>query len=193
MLAFLFFSSLTIERNFIYKDKLTLWKDSALKSVRKVRPNFNYSKALETSKRMDEALAQYRKTLALGPSFFTAHSHHGLGNIYMNKRLYQRAVDEYKEAIRENPDDVNSCNQMGLAYEELGKFEEAEAAYRQAMSLDPSRTEAKNNLAVLYIKKGLYDEAYKEFMEIFRIDPFRHNVAYKLKALEPYISKGHEN
>ena len=48
---------------------------------------------------------------------------------------YERAIQDYDEAIRLNPQYVYAYNNRGLTYQSLGKVEEAERDFQKAKEL----------------------------------------------------------
>lgn len=59
------------------------------------------------------------------------------GNKYRNKGEYDRAIDDYGEAIRLNPQFVAAFNYLGIAYASKGQHDRAIADYDEAIRLDP--------------------------------------------------------
>ena len=58
------------------------------------------------------------------------------GNAYFDQRDYPRAIADYSEAIRLNPQYANAYSNRGLAYEELG--DHARAAADRAIAERPA-------------------------------------------------------
>src|SRR5580692_8459204 len=56
---------------------------------------------------------------------------------------------EYREAIRCNPDDANAHFNLGLLLAKRGALEEAEEQYRQAIRCNPDDANAYFNLGLL--------------------------------------------
>jgi len=65
----------------------------------------------------------------------------------------------------------NIHNNIGLAYDRLGRFEAALEELNAALLLDPDYAEVHNNLAVTYHKMGMTDKAEKELREAIRLNP----------------------
>ena len=49
---------------------------------------------------------------------------------------YQRAIEDYDQAIRLDPNNALAYNNRGVAYRSLGKYAEADADKAKACSLD---------------------------------------------------------
>jgi tetratricopeptide (TPR) repeat protein len=65
----------------------------------------------------------------------------------------------------------NIHNNLGIAYDEVGRYEEAIEEFQEALRLDSGYIEVHNNLAVTYDKMGRYEEAIMELQEALRINP----------------------
>jgi tetratricopeptide (TPR) repeat protein len=64
---------LTIQRNRVWENDLTLWTDTVKKSPGLARPHLNLGLACQLSNRPDAAIAQYREALAVNPRLSLAH------------------------------------------------------------------------------------------------------------------------
>ena len=60
------------------------------------------------------------------------------GNIYMSLGEYQKAINDYDQAIALNPKDARSFYNRGLSYRKLEKEEKAIEDLKRAQDLDPS-------------------------------------------------------
>jgi DNA-binding winged helix-turn-helix (wHTH) protein/tetratricopeptide (TPR) repeat protein len=55
-----------------------------------------------------------------------------LGGIFGNRGNWEKALEEYREALRLDPGNVNNYRNLSRAYRSLDRLDEAEAAYKQA-------------------------------------------------------------
>ena len=62
---------------------------------------------------------------------------------------YDRAIADFDEAIKLNPNDANAYYNRGLAYKKKGDKEQAIADFRKALEIDPSYQKAKIILKAL--------------------------------------------
>jgi Flp pilus assembly protein TadD len=67
------------------------------------------------------------------------------GIAYADKRDYDRAIADYNQAIRLNPNS-SAYNNRGAAYYNKGNKTQAWADYNKALELDPNNTTAWNNV-----------------------------------------------
>src|SRR3712207_6061887 len=63
------------------------------------------------------------------------------GNIHHEQGNYERAIAEFREAIRQEPDDYVAYYNRGNAYFELGDLDKALADYTKALELNPLDTD----------------------------------------------------
>jgi Flp pilus assembly protein TadD len=82
-----------------------------------------------------------------------------------------KAIAEFEEAIKINPDDAKAHYNLGLTYDNQGRLDEAIAEYQEAIRLDPDYARAHNNLGLAYYNQGRPDEAIAEFEEAIKINP----------------------
>lgn len=163
------FGLLTYQRNFIWKDGITLWTDVLKKSPHKSRPHISLAIAYIQDERFDEALDHLNVAIALAPGDFKAYNNRGL--ILTKKGYYREAIEEYNRAIALNPDNPVSYNNRGDAYREIGLSQSAYEDYGRAIRLNPYYAQAYINRGVFYGKNEQYDLALADFVTAIRINP----------------------
>ena len=105
----------------------------------------------------DEAIAEYRKALALKSDLPQAHSY--LGNAFLKKGLFDEAIAEYRKVIELKPDDAEAHNSLAVALHDKKQYGGAIAEYRKAIALKPDFAEAHNNLEDAVYKTVAFLEA----------------------------------
>lgn len=65
----------------------------------------------------------------------------------------------------------NIHNNLGIAYDRIGRYGEAIEELNEALRLNPGYVEVHNNLAVTYDKTGRHDEALGHLKEALRLNP----------------------
>ncbi len=65
----------------------------------------------------------------------------------------EEAIEEYKQAIRINPDDATAHTNLGVAYGSSGMYKEAIEACKQAIRINPDNAVAHSNLGFVYEKE----------------------------------------
>jgi cytochrome c-type biogenesis protein CcmH/NrfG len=74
-----------------------------------------------------------------------------LGRLKFRQKKFDEAIDAFSRAAKQDPQDAQVQNFLGLALSEKGLRGPAEAALRKAIQLDPGYANAHNNLAVIYL------------------------------------------
>ena len=95
------------------------------------------------------------------------------------KEDYTKAIETYKQAIRIDPEDAYTYNNLGIAYRSLGLYKDAVEAYKQAIRIDPVNAIVYNNLGITYRSLGLYKDV-ETYKQAILIDPAYVNPHYGL-------------
>ncbi len=123
----------TYQRNFVWKDDLSLWSDGVKKSPIKARV-YNYlGLAYHKAGDMDNAILQYKKSLSLNP--FYADAHNNIGISYFYKGLIDKAITHFKHAIEIDPSHPDAHYNLGVAYGEKGLTDQAYEEMRKGIEL----------------------------------------------------------
>jgi len=109
------FGVATYQRNFIWKDDLSLWSDVVKKSSNKARPYNNLGIAYQGICRYDNAIAEYKKTLQGARQPYFAEVYNNLGVCYFNKGWIDMAIKEFRRALNINPDFSNAGFNLRIA------------------------------------------------------------------------------
>ena len=132
---------------------------------------------------MDEAVACYRKTLALRPDHPEAHNN--LGAALRDLGRLDEAVACYRRALDRRPDYPEALNNLGIALADQELLDEAVACYRKAIDLQPNLLEAHNNLGAALKEQGRLDEAVACLRGALQLKPdypdARNNLGNALK------------
>jgi eukaryotic-like serine/threonine-protein kinase len=104
-----------------------------------------------------------QRAIAIDPNL--AEAHVALGGYYGLRYEYARAADEFREAIRLEPQNALAWDSLSwvLGYEQPPDTREAEKAAREAIRLQPSLPQAQYHLGRALILQGRYQEATAAF------------------------------
>ena len=75
-----------------------------------------------------------------------------LGNIELDEKRFEKAVDLYRRALAVEPDYLSALNNLGRALAELKRFEEAAEVLERSRSLRPESPASYVNLLSIYIQ-----------------------------------------
>ena len=95
---------------------------------------------------------------------------HNRGNAWRSKGDYARALADYDEAIRLNPNEAYSYQNRGATKQALGDLDGALADINQAIRLNPALPSPLINRTVIWRAKGDFDHA---IADATRGDPAR--------------------
>jgi hypothetical protein len=181
------FAVLTVQRNTVWRDSLTLWSDSVGKSPRSAFAHENLGYALYYAGRPDEGARELRTALALDPGIPRRIVSNGIA--YSRKGLFKKAILEFSTALMFDPDMLDAHYNLGLALQEIGSLDAAVAHYERALAIEPRFLEAHVNAGIAQAERGNLDEAISHFEAAVDLAPgdlaARHNLAraYAAKGL----------
>jgi tetratricopeptide (TPR) repeat protein len=151
--------------------------------------------------RMDQAIALYRRALAMQPNFTEAEVN--LGAALQETGAYAQAIvhlrqaiaqcpdfavahynlgnalsaagqdprTAYREAVALKPDYADAWYNLAMAQDAAGDSREAQACYRNAIAAAPSFAAAHMNLGVLLFNDGLHEEALSAYDRALEASP----------------------
>ncbi len=109
--------------------------------------------------------------LRQGTTAALAIAHNNRGNAYTAKGEYDRAIQDFDEAIKLDPTHAKPFNNRGVAYLRKGEYDLAIESLDEAIKLDPNYGGAFANRAGIYLKKNEYDRAARDYDEAIRLKP----------------------
>ena len=146
----------------------------------------NLGRIYDRMGRLDEAIAEYKRSIAIDPNIAMAHSN--LGAAYTSKNMFDDAISECRKAIAIKPNFAMAHYNLGIAYDKKGTLDAAIAEYERALAINPRYAEALNNLGDTYQKKGRLDTAIILYKKALSINPHFANTHFNLG--NAYLKKG---
>lgn len=141
---------------------------------------------LQSQGQLEEAIAQYRRSIQEQPTYALAHYH--LGNALVELGELDDAVKAYREAIRLKPGYAIAYNNLARVFSTQGKLDEAARHYRRAARIDPTHIEALSNLGTILESQGALEQAAKQYRKALDLQPgyveVRFNLANVLLRLD---------
>lgn len=100
-----------------------------------------------------------------------AYEHQEKGNSLDEQGMSAEAIEEYKQALRFNPEDANTFFNLGTVYLKINKPDEAVKSFEEVLKREKNDTEAMNLLGLAYRGCGKTQEAIKTWEKSLSIDP----------------------
>jgi len=131
--------------------------------------HFRLGNTLDDLKRHDDAVASYRKALAINPDFAEAHSN--LGGTLNELGRYVEAAVSCEKALALRPDFAEAHNNLASALIGLKHFARAAASCEMALVLRPDFAEAHFNLGNALSELKRHDEAIACYRRAITLRP----------------------
>jgi tetratricopeptide (TPR) repeat protein len=93
----------------------------------------------------------------IDPSYLQAYL--GRAVVYERLRDYNRALNDYNNALQINPNSIVARNNRGIALTIIGDYATAAADFDRALSVNANYWAALNNHSIIYGLTGNYDSA----------------------------------
>jgi len=182
----LILGGLSWQRTWVYESEETLWTDTLAMNPKSWVGYNNLGKVLLQKGQVDEAMAQFQKSLGINPNDTEARNN--LGNALSQKGEIDEAVEQYKKVLEIAPTLAEAHNNLGLALLKKGQVDEAIAQYQKALEINPSYAGAYLNLGNALLDRGQADEAIAQFQKALGINPNYAEAHYNLGVA--FLAKG---
>jgi protein O-mannosyl-transferase len=175
------FSILAYDRNKIWENSGTLWKDSLSKNPDNYLAHSNLGVYLYYTGKNDEAIKHFTAAIALEPKAEKALSN--LGDVYMSIGENDKALQVYKKILSLGMDEMEMFFKIGKLLFLQGKYEEALSYFKRLLSKNGIDIKALNFQGNIYRKMGENDLAKKSYMRGLAADPDNPDVLYNMGDL----------
>ncbi len=120
-----------------------------------------------------EALKFYTKALNSGelPTVDQATLVTMRGNIYHRTKDFDRAIADFSEAIRLNPQQASAYNNRANAWYQKTDYDRAIADYSEVLRLEPNSADVFRNRGDSWQGKKDYERAIADYDQTIRLDP----------------------
>jgi tetratricopeptide (TPR) repeat protein len=125
--------------------------------------------------KLEEAVAAFRRAIALQPDFAGAYLNFGRALKRQNK--LDEAVGAYRQTIALQPNYSAAYHNLGLVLLDQNKLEEAVAAFRRAIALQPDFAGDYWNLGRALYRQNKLDEAVGAYRQAIALQP-NYSAAY---------------
>jgi tetratricopeptide (TPR) repeat protein len=134
----------------------------------------------------EDAVAAYRRVVAIDPTYAAAWNN--LGLLLHRMGRYDEAESSYRSAIDHDATCCEAVYNLGSLHEDRGLIDDAVSAYRQALELSPDYADAHFNLAGALARSGRDGEAIKHWQRYLELDagsPWARIARAHLEVVEP--------
>jgi len=110
------------------------------------------------------------------------------GLAYMHKRDFERAIQDYDQALRLNSRSATAAYNRALTYRLKGDYGRSISDYDEALQLTPSDADSFFGRGLSYFYQGDYDRAVQDYDQALRINPSLTDV-FRARS-SAYLHKG---
>ncbi|UEP34929.1 tetratricopeptide repeat protein [Burkholderia ambifaria] len=129
----------------------------------------NLGNMLRECGRLDDAIAHYRRAVALRPDYPEAHNN--LGNALRDARDPAEAMQSCSRAIELRPGYAEAYNNLGNVLQDLGELDAAAASYSKAIAFHPAYAEAHSNLGNVLRAQERHADAIVHYRRAIELNP----------------------
>ncbi len=130
---------------------------------------------------LEEAIASYRRAIALRPDLALAHFNLGVAE---RRRGHLAAADSaFRAALRLDPRYADALDQLAMTHEQAGDLETARILYERAIAIDSTRPRYYRDLGRLHVLRGDPAAATTAWERALRLDPDDSTTAARLRRL----------
>ena len=126
----------------------------------------------------DEAVANYRKALALWPDYADANGN--LGHEFLGLGRLDEAYPYLVKTLQLKPKSASAHADLGIVLAAQGKLDESRVHLEESLRLEPEKVEVHSNLAFVLQRLELVDEAIAHCKEALRLKPESVDAHYNL-------------
>ena len=132
----------------------------------------------------NRAIAQYRLAIAIDPRLPGVHYDLGeLLNTSSDRAVKKEAIDEYRIALQQNPQDEKSICSLAEIAAQNGDVQQSYQDYSKAVTLQPADADAKLGLAKILIEMNQGDKALPLLEASVQLEPTNSTAHYRLSTL----------
>lgn len=167
-----FYSTLTILRNRVWKDSITLWEDSVKKDPNGALAHTYLGGSYMKRGHKDKAVVEFKKALQINPKRAGAWAN--LAYIDISNGQLEEAFKKIRVALYFEANNYEAHNALGMYYMNKANYSRAIVEFQRALELQPESTIdfhlIYNNLGLAYQKEGLTQDAAIAFnkAQVFR-------------------------
>ena len=163
------YSWLTIDRNVVWHDEVTLWRDAAQKAPERLRPHLNLGALYQVRGENQLAITEYEFVLKRVPKHDAALAN--LGSVYLALNQVDRAETILNRAITAQTHFPNVYLNLAVVRLRQGRFEDARGLLKKAEALNPRQPMVHHNLGDIFFNERQTTQAIAEYLAELQINP----------------------
>jgi len=176
VLVFVSTSFLTVRQIGAWKNSIALWDYVIERQPLGVSIAYNNrGKVFIDMGRLDEAIADLNKAIALDPSYYRAYYNRGF--VFDKMGRLDEAIADFDKAIVLAPSFHEAYYNRGLTYNKTGLFDKAIGSLSKSLEIDPDDVDALVSRGISYALIGQNDRAFEDFDKAIRFNQ-NHMLAY---------------
>ncbi|MGO8699174.1 MAG: tetratricopeptide repeat protein [Limisphaerales bacterium] len=152
-----------------WKDSESLWTHALACTSGNYAAHYNLGTALAKLGKLDPAVIQFQKAIALRPRLTDAP--YNLANALSRLGRLDEAIAQYRAVLVISPENVPALNNLGNALARQGADEAAMAQYQKVLQLQPDYADAHYELGRLLLDHGKLDDALAHFRQVVQLRP----------------------
>lgn len=180
------FGGLTVERNYVWNDAVSLWQDAVLKSPMKARTHFNLGASYHRAGRAADAIREYQLTLDIKPDVYAAYSNKAA--LLVDNGQFEEAEKDLIKVTEFAPRYTDGFINLGVLYFRQGKSEKAIGFLNHAVELDSTNFAAHLNRAEVLTSLNDFKGALEDYKTAVFLRPDMG--ALKIKLGGGYLRVG---
>ena len=160
---------LTIQRNGVWKDSLTLWTDTEKKAPNRLRPHLNLGETYQSIGANDLAIREYQHALALQPNLTPVYVN--LGAIHLSRGAVAVAEPLFHKALELSPNLIEPLVNLAIIRIRQGQGSAALEYVERAAALNPMSYLVHFTRGDVLMMLGRYEEAKADYREAIQLRP----------------------
>lgn len=181
VITFVIFGYMTIKQNQVWKNSETLWSHVLKYYQNSTLPYGNRANYLRSQGRIQEALADYSKTISLDPEGEQAYN--SRARLYFDIAKSQDtlilALNDYNKAISLDPQNGEFYVNRGATYARLGDINNAISDMTKGIQYKPDHAVGYLNRSVMYNQQGNLQGALSDIESYLKLKPYNSDLWYE--------------
>jgi len=163
LIVLCFLGVLTVQRIQVWVSPKNLWEDAQRKAPGNHLPHVKAGAYDFLAGHYDRALEAFRTSKEIRPKFY---SYEWLGNVYGKEHQWEKAIENYNQALKESPGSFMVWRNLGIAQYNIGEMENAIASLEKAREVDPKYISPYLDLGMIYQLQGKDDLALTIYRDL---------------------------